>query len=145
MKIPNLMKSRYFLAREYSTLQELSKKVYISMKSGLISLIMVQFSIQSHCWKAEHPSYIKRCKIVMHANCLLAKFAKTHVKNFHFLQCILLKIILYLYSQSIYLYPIYYLIDHNSPHSQKRGGNRGSFSGFPQEIPTFSDGPWLFF
>ena len=31
------------------------------------------------------------------------------------------------------------------PSTIERVGNRGSVSGFPQEIPTFSSCPWLFF
>ena len=52
--------SQTFHALQYSTDHQLSKKVkhaYISMNSGITSLIMVQFSIRNHHWKAKDLSY----------------------------------------------------------------------------------------
>ncbi len=64
------MKSSQISRNFVESRQELCKKVYyayISMKSGLISLIMVRFSIRNHPWKAED---------FMHTNYLWAKFTK---------------------------------------------------------------------
>ncbi len=64
-------------------LREIWAKTYSNiMKSGLILLKMVRFSIRNHRWKAEDLSYLKICENFMHANCLWPKFAKFSCREF---------------------------------------------------------------
>ncbi len=45
-------------------------------KMGVISLKIVQFSIQNHCWKAPEVYNSEMCRIYMQVNCLWPKFTK---------------------------------------------------------------------